>query len=186
MLAHGGAEADVNIGSHKVFAHPKNRDAEILVAMRAQTRVAKVNDAGYSHTAASKDAVAFEDNPKTRAIAKVAETVSAKSEYYAKYNAAEVGYGSVGASHFNHGIEQLKQGVRCNIESISENGRMSRVKLEQRFDGFKKACQVGLKWRCVIFWEIEEMFPALPLLFQSALTTTGQIQEGDSRLSDET
>ena len=180
LLENNGAEEDVYLLPSKVFAHPQNRDMEILNAHRAHTRIEKVHVGGYSHGTACKDAVCFQDNPNTRAIANTAIEVCAKSDAYAQYTVHNISHGSVGSSHFNHGLECARQGVPCNIPSISVDGRMSRTLLETKSpDGFKVAFQRGIPWK-VIRWEIEVMFPFLPLLFQGGLQAKGQIQEGDS------
>jgi hypothetical protein len=179
LLAHGGAEADVEMPSRKVFAHTQNRDKEILNANRAHSRMEAVCDSGFSMSVACRDAVCFEDHPIRKPIGKAAEALTAMSETFAKYSASEVTDGSVGSSHFNHSLECALQGVPCGLPSISENGFMNRQKIETRQPGFKTAFSRGLKWTRVR-WEVEEMFPMLPSLFQSALTAGGQVQEGET------
>ena len=109
-------------------------------------------------------------------IGKKAEELTRMSDKFAKYNAAAVGFGSVGSSHFNHGVECAIQGVRCDINDISENGHMNQNKIEQREAGFIPIFEKGLSWT-VVRWEVAEVYPKLPSLFQSALNTTGQSQE---------
>ena len=177
LLQHGGADADVQLKSCRVFAHPANRDSEILSAPRAHSRMAKVVKSGFSSRIAANDAVCFEDNPVRKVIARKAEELTCMSDKFAKYDAANVGFGSVGSSHFNHSLECANQGVPCDLEEISEGGRMSRNKVEQKEPGLKIAFEKGLKWTTVR-WEIEAQYPHLPSLFQSALNSTQQIAEG--------
>ena len=178
LQACNGVEFDVQLHPSKVFAHHKNRDTEVLNAFRAQTRINGVVETGFSWAIACKDAFCFQDHPIKKDIAKTADRITSMSGLFAKYTAANVSHGSVGSSHFNHSLEQALQEVPCQLDKVSENGKMSRAKIEQQQPGFKLAFEKGLKWT-VTRWEIESMFPALPLLFQSALTAGGQLQEGD-------
>ena len=181
LLENGGAEADVWIPSRKVFAHAQNRDTEVLNCDRAHSRIHAVSDAGFSLPVALKDAVCFEDHPIRKTIGKCAERITSKSPKFAQYSAKEVTSGSVGSSHFNHALECAIQGVECAYPSISDDkGRMSRAKIEMMQPGFKTVFDKGLKWRRVR-WEVEEQYPALPLLFQAGLTAGGQVQVGDRR-----
>ena len=100
------------------------------------------------------------------------------SPYFAKYKMSDVMYGSVGSTHFNHGLECANQGVPCAIPEISEDGKLSASKLASGSPKFAKALADGLTWT-VIRWEVEVMFPGLPSLLQSALNASGQIQDGD-------
>ena len=103
LIENGGAQTGVLLKSSRVFAHPANRDSEILNAPRAHTRILKVAEAGVSWKITINDAVCFEDHPVNNTIGKKAEELTRMNDKFVQYKANAVGFGSVGSSHFNHG-----------------------------------------------------------------------------------
>ena len=178
LVKNDGAEENVQVKSKNMGAHPKNRDEEKLIADRAHSRVHKVKSIGFSSKRANLDAVAFQDHPIDKTIAKSMVELVSMSPYFAQYKMSDVMYGSVGSTHFNHGLECANQRVPCAIPEISEDGYMSAAKLANGSPKFAKALADGLIWT-IIRWEVEVMFPGLPSLLQSALNASGQIQDGD-------
>ena len=70
------------------------------------------------------DAVAFQDNPIEKTIAKSMVQLTSMSPNFAQYKMSDVMYGSVGSTHCNHGFECANQGVPCAIAEISEDCKM--------------------------------------------------------------
>ena len=178
LASANGAAYETYSPSKRTGVHPCNRDHDQLNAKRAQEVIAKVKKAGFSERVYFKDAFTFEEDPASQHIGKLTESITQMAGTFAKYSAADVRLGTVGCSHLNHGIEQANQGVPCDIQEISVNGRMSKEKLMMGPRGFPPdVFSKGLQFK-TFRWQMERMFPALPYIYQSGLNTSGEIESG--------
>ena len=159
----------------RVGIHPSNRDKAGIHVIRAQTRVQKILLAGFSWRAIKENLVAAEDHPTKKHVEKFTLETCAKSAKYADYKAGEIRAGSLGAGHANHGFAMLHDKRPCDIESISENGRLSHDKCFKDV-GMMNATTNGMMWK-VLRWEVEAAFPSIPRIVQAALNMVTQIAE---------
>jgi hypothetical protein len=160
-----------------VGVHPCNRNGEGILWPRAQSRIVKIRTIGWSWTTSEVNAVNIEDHPMKKHIAKNTVKICSQSDKFAKYNVDEIKSGSLGAGHCNHGIAMVIDEVPCEFPRISEHGKMSYNKVASD-PGFKEAIDKGMRW-VTIRWEVEEEFPQIPSIIQSALNAVAQIAEGD-------
>ena len=158
--------------------HPSNRDGEGLVAERGQSRVSVIKKGGMSLSTIRPNCVVMEDNPNTRAVAKFTVDICSMSPKFAQLEFSQIKGGTLGAGHATQGFAQLHDEVPCDIEAISENGRMSKKKC---FDdrNIKAAVEKGLEYD-FIDHRIEVAFPIIPHIIQSALNTVQQVSEGEN------
>ena len=168
---------ETEVPPHNMGVHPANRDSERITADGVARRGSKVVSSGGSmRVVHANEPTAFEDNPETKHIEKSQLDMCAQSPKFARYNAGQVKAGSVSVSHFNHFLAAAIDGVDCDIDNISDNGKMSRAKIfsDEVISGL---AQRGIRFR-VIKWDIEVLFPALPDLLQAAFNVPGQVMEG--------
>ena len=162
----------------QIACHPKNRDNQGIHLKRAHSRISRIKMAGCSEDALRPNRIAIEDNPFTKHIEKFNVDISAQHEEYAQYRKGEVEAGTLGASHTNHGMAQLYDQRPCDVEGISEMGIMSHNLCFQD-ELLKKYTLEGMDW-FTIKWEIEEVFPLVPIIIQAALNTVTQMTEGEN------
>ena len=112
----------------EIGALPTNRDNEGCTFTRAHTRASKIKGAGCSKSTLEKNAVATEDDPRTRCIAKYTASLQLKDARYTRYSEKDIKIGNLGATHATHGLACIKDEVPCDFENISENGKMSKFK----------------------------------------------------------
>ena len=112
----------------EIGALPSNRDNKGCTFTRAHSRASKIKREGCSQSILEKSAVATEDDPRTRYIAKYTASLQFIDVRYARYREKDVRIGSLGAMHATHGLACIQDEVPCAFENISENGRMSKLK----------------------------------------------------------
>ena len=173
-----GMAYEATVHSKQVGIHPKNRDGEGFILGRAISRGVKVTQCGFSWRVVKMDAVAVEDHPLHRHIAKSTKLQSDLNPGAAQYVESEVRLGPLGATHINHWIAMVHDESPCNEPTISENGKMSKRKCCAD-PGTKEAERVGLVWK-VLRHQVEQAFGSIPIIIQRALNLTAQMAEGDS------
>ena len=176
----GGYE--MHIHNQHMGVHPANRDGEGLAVDRVHRTPKKVKKAGFVVAIAEHDTYCVEENPRRGHIGKFTEENTAMSPGLGKYKAADVKFGSVGAGHLNNSMQAADQGVPCDDNSISANGRMSKEKITENDPAYASAWG-NLRWK-VIKWPVEVLFPKFPYLFQSALNSIGEIPDGASMFAN--
>ena len=162
----------------QVGCHPCNRDTEGLSDTRASTRLKVIKKGGMSFATIRPNCVTMEDNPNTHHIAKFTCDQVSKSDKYGQYERDQIKAGTLGAGHATHGFVQLLDEVPCDIEEISEHGRMSKSKCYEDA-GIKQACEEGLEYD-VIDHRIETVFPIIPTIISSGLNTVTQVASGEN------
>ena len=161
---------------HNVVAHEKNRDEQILSASGVQMRAVRLNKVGFCKATMEQGAWAFEDHPVTKRLAKVALKHYESDERFARYKETEVVAASVGASHCNHVLASIKDERPCS-DPLLPTDVYDKNHWYQNED-CKSACETGVLW-WTVRWEVEQEFPLLPHIFQSALNTAQHVAEGD-------
>ena len=161
-----------------VGIHPKNRNTECFVLRRAITRGVKIVNLGWSDTTVQADAMAMEDHPIHKHIALNTVKCTENVRGAAKYKTDEVKIGPLGATHCNHFLAMVHDEVPCCEPGISEGGKVSQ-KLCCKDPGIKRASSTGVEW-LVFRHAVEEAFPIIPTIIQSALNAVAQMAEGES------
>ena len=172
-----GYASKVWVTCKQLGIHPKNRDGQGVHCMRAQTRVSNILAVGCSLSAIEANLVAIEDHPMLKRIeAKTLQQCSTNAKY-ARYKAGEIVGGTLGAGHAVHGFSQLHDEVPCDIPNISVDGRMSQEKCFR--DKMLKKFVTEPFEVTMLKWGVEEAYPIIPHIIQSALNTVHQIAEGE-------
>jgi len=182
LLEKHGGSFEMELQPHEVAVHPMNRDTEKITADGVARRGAKVVAVGGSvKVVQANEPTAFEENPETKHIEKSQMDLCAQSPKFARYKTGQIKAGSVSVSHFNHFLASALDGVDCDIDSISDGGKMSQAKIFCD-ETVSRLAHRGIRWR-LIKWDIEVLFPSLPDLLQAAFNVPGQVQEGDQWVS---
>lgn len=164
--------------SKQVAVHPANRDGQMITASGVYDRGVRLNNVGFSLSVLEKETFAIEENPVSKHIAKTCTEFFKKDARFAEYKAAEIIAGSLGASHTNHFIATVFDKRPCDRPEIAdEQGKVNSTMLCSNAD-FKAAVDNGIEW-WVIRWEIEESYPEVATIFQSALNAVQHVGEGD-------
>ena len=178
LLANGGAERRKML-SNQVCPHFRNRDEQILSASGVPLRGERVLNTGFSRDTFERNAWAVEENPVSRHLAAKVVPFLAKDARFAVYQPSEIKAGSVGASHMNHVVESVRQERPCLNAAVSEDGRWSQALWFPQGNGEFGDVVTNGSWWYVIRWEVEDEFPQIPHIFQSALNSEQGVGEGD-------
>lgn len=177
ILEAGGELYYREIVPKSVGIDPSNRDQDLMSETAVHTRGSSISAAGFSRKIAEAEAVAMEDDPIERMVAKHTMKITSLSSKLATMQMEEIEVGSLGSGHCNQWLCCILDEVPCNIENLSEGGKMSKAKLFADA-GTKSACERGLKW-AVIRHPNRKMFPKLGSFIQSALNIKHHIGQGD-------
>jgi len=165
---------------HEVGIHPVNRNTEKMTACGIWRRGRKVLAGGFSHPAIGT-LWAFEDHPIKRRIAKhtVATTMG---DEFGNFEIELVKVGQANWTHCNQFVNQVVCRAVCSDPEIPcTDGRIDTEAI------FKDPSNVLLKdyakqgmYHTVFPSWVEEAYPWMPDLFQTACNQEQQVQEGES------
>ena len=161
----------------QVVPHKDNRDKQMITASGTEMRAARLKHVGYAKSLYEEGAWAFEDNPKTKVLATTAMLHFKTDKRFAQYRQQDIVAGSVGASHTTHVHASVIDESPCSNPKVAVDGRYSKSDWYKNPE-FKDVCENGSNWK-VVKWEVEEMFPLMPIIFQAAVNTTHHVAEGD-------
>ena len=95
---------------------------------------------------------------------------------FAKYDENDIHVGSIGGSPTIHLLAAVAQERPCDRPKISKSNKLDKTVFFANAD-FRKGIEVGINiW--VMKWQLEEMFPDLPCIFQSALNAKQHVGSG--------
>ena len=147
-----------------VGVHPSNRNGYGLHDASVHALGSDIVSRGFSWQATAH-ACAIEDNSSGH-IKSFSVKLAQNSDLLGKYT-ANVKLGSLSCSHTNAFLLAARQEIACDIENISEGGKMSMSKICRSDPGLQDAIKQGLKW-LVYKSEVEQLYPAFPSLVQEA------------------
>jgi hypothetical protein len=176
ILISEGAAKRSRLMAHQVVAHKHNRDGQMLTASGVQVRATRLQSVGFSKSVLEQGTWCFQDHPVKKHLATAALQHYDKDDRYARYRAVDVVAGSVGASLTTHVIASVKDERPCDSVGISTDGRYDKL-LWYSNEDFQDCAENGFEW-WEVKWEIEEEFPMVPIIFQSALNTQQHVAEG--------
>ena len=162
----------------EVGIHPGNRDTEKIVSSGVYVRGDKIIASGFSHAAMGK-LYAFEDHPTKRHIAKYTVECT-RSDELGSYDLSSVKVGPGNCTHTNQFAQAVDCRAKCSHPRIPcIDGRIDREKILQdpRNIRLKQYIEKGVIWYVFPHW-VEELYPWMPKLFQSASNQEQQVQEG--------
>jgi hypothetical protein len=161
---------------HQVIAHPHNRDKQIITASGIELRAGRVVAVGFSLPVMEEGAWAFEENPFDKRISSISCAHYKTDPRFPTYKASHIVAGSVGAGHTNATLASVIDECPCSDPAISKDGKYNKAAWFLNPD-VAQACTVGAQW-WVARWEVEQEFPILPHIFQSALNAPSHVSEG--------
>ena len=177
ILLESGEAYVGHVDAKRMGMDPSNRDEDDMADDGVHSRGSKIKRAGWSWKIVEGEAVAMEDDPITKEVAKHTVKQCGLSPRLANMKLDEVAFGSLGAGHCNQWLCCLIDGVPCDYPNISENGIMSKTKCFKD-TGIKEACEMGIKW-LIIKAQNRSRFPKLGRFIQSALNVKHHIGRGE-------
>ena len=117
-----------HVDAKRMGMDPSNRDEDDMADDGVHPRGSNIKRAGWSWKIVEGEAVAMEDDPITKEVAKHTVKQCGLSPRLANMKLDEVAFGSLGAGHCNQWLCCLIDGVPCDYPNISENGIMSKTK----------------------------------------------------------
>ncbi len=171
---------EMDVPPERMGVHPSNRGGKLVVHTKVHSKGSKVVNVGFSPKLCGPDkAMAFEDNPLKPTIADTTIELTSSDERFADFDHSSIVGGSVGCSHLNQFLACVNCEVPTAEASLCKHGekRMSKAILTGKDKHLKHALEKGLKWTIVRF-KIEEQYPRLPWIFQTALNVEHHIGEG--------
>ena len=143
LLEEDGHVYKMRIPPRNVGIHFANRDGFGCSGVECQALGSEIFDVGFSFLMTAGATCQEDDDSKT--IAHKSFEISAASPGLAKIPVSEIKFGAVACTHTNQFLVAALCAVECDIESISEFGKISRAKLETDAK-MKEALELGLTW----------------------------------------
>ena len=156
-----------------VGIHSANRDGMGVVEESVHGILCDINDDGFVWSAVEA-ACAFEDQPDQR-HARFTLDMCNSEPMLASFDLNDVKYVAVACTHTNIALASAIDGAKCEHESISQDGRISRSKLSDRNENMRMALDNGLQFT-IIKAEVETKYPRLAELIQRSKNKIGQTQ----------
>ena len=162
-----------------VGIHPVNRDGYGLSEPEVHALGSEIVATGWSWQACSH-AVCIEDD----ATGKIAAfSMNTKNRTSGLGHAAEgqIRYGSLACTRTNQFLCCIIDSVPCEHENLVRDGRVDTHGLCMKDSQLAKAVEQGLDWM-VLKSKVEELYPSLPDLIQTARNGPGQSQRMESEM----
>ena len=174
-----GLAYKLQIPCNMMGTHPCNRDGYGLHDSAVHSLGSEICAVGFS-CGATSHACCIEDNA-SRDIETFSMHLCNSSDLLADVQPGDIKFGSLSCSHTNAFLKALMNEVPCDIESLSENNRMSLDKCCRADQGLKEACERGLKW-LVYRSQVAVLYPDFCGLVQQARNASLQRAESEVQL----
>ena len=181
ILVQEGAAYPRTIKPEHMGIHPANRAGKKMMAMAMQNKGFKIWKVGFALELCCKaKAVAFEDDPSTRACEKHTIDTTRRSPYFGQYAPGSVQAGSVGASHLNQFLHAVLCGAKSDYKALcnKDSKCMSASVVAGSNEGLLKVFDHGLEFMMIKF-AIGKMYPHFPPACQRALNVEHHVGQGD-------
>ena len=169
---------EMRLHPREVGIHPGNRDEEVITPRGVWLRGGKIIASGFSFEAMGK-LYAFEDHPINRHIAKHTVAVTMSDEF-GDFDLMEVRVGPGNWTHSNQFAFQVERRTKCsdpNIPCIDGHIDSDKILSDPRNIRLSQYINEGMVWLVFPHW-VEDVYPWMPKLFQSAGNQEMQVQEG--------
>ena len=163
----------------EVGIHPSNRDGGGVEESHVHALAAKIATLGFLWDQCS-GAVCVEDS-RDKTIANFTVASLSACAGLAPAEISQIRYGSLSCSHTNQLLRCATAAVPCEIPEISENQRMSAVKMCAGDANLCEAMAKGLN-RLVIKADAIAEFPELPALIQSSRNAPGHLHREETQI----
>jgi hypothetical protein len=163
----------------QVGIHPLNRDEAAMTPAGVWLRGGRILASGFSFKAIGK-LWAFEDHPVTRHIQKHTLKVTSGDPLFATMN-EDVKVGPANWTHSNHFVCMVVDQTLCTHRDIPiVDGRIDKAAIfkDPKNCRMVEFAEQGQTFHVFPYW-VEEMYPLLPKVFQSACNQEQQVQEGE-------
>ena len=165
----------------EIGTHPANRDGAAMTAFAAQLRGARILESGFSSQAIGK-VWCVEDPPRSRHIEKHTLNVTSSDSAFGSYEAGTVRVGPLNWTHSNQFVAMVMDRTPCDYAALPlRDGKLDSDTILQdpKNKILKEYIDSGMVCTVFPYW-IEESYPLIPRIFQSAANQEQQVQEGES------
>jgi hypothetical protein len=163
----------------QIGIHPCNRDQDEMTASGVWIRGSRINASGFSFKAIGK-VWGFEDHPTKQHIAKHTMKVTTQDPKFASFDAGEIKVGPANWTHSNQFVCMVIDRAMCDHPEIPTlDGRIDKdmVLNDPKNTRMKEYVKDGMVVNVFPYW-VEETYPCIPKIFQSACNQEQQVQEG--------
>ena len=167
----------------EVGIHPGNRDGDRMTPSGVWVRGERIINSGFSVIAIGRR-WAFEDNPKTKHIEQHTLEVTSGDNRFATFVKGEVKVGPANWTHSNQFVCMVVDETVCDYRGLPctdgriDSGHIRKDPRNKRLDDYIKN---GMIFDVFPSW-VEEAYPTIPIIFQSACNQEQQVQEGEGWL----
>ena len=160
--------------------HPLNRDKLKITSQGCVLRGKRVLASGFSFKAIG-ELWAFEEHPVTGAIGKHTNEILASDPGFAPPCEA-IKVGPANWTHTNQFVRMVQHCAPCSDPDIpTKDGKIDKATIMADPKNAKMFSYIneGMVFNVIPYW-IEEQYPVVPTVFQSAANQEQQVQEGQS------
>jgi hypothetical protein len=170
----------------EVGIHPKNRDEDEICPSAVHLRGKRILASGFSY-AAIGTLWAVEDNPRTQAIAMHTASVLKSSPEWAPAANDHVKVGPLNWTHSNQFVRMVAHARPCSdsdIPTIEGHIDKGAIHSDHKQAKLFEYATTGMVFNVLPYW-VEEQYPSVVNIFQSACNQEQQVQEGRAHMYTE-
>ena len=163
----------------QIGIYPGNRDFDAMTAAGVWLRGGRVYSSGFSQLAIGT-IWAFEDHPKRKHIEKHTLKVTRADPRFGQYEEGEVKVGPANWTHTNQWVCMVVDGTQCDYSGLPlRDGRIDshEILTDPKHKRLLQYTKEGMVVTVFPHW-VEEAYPSIPKIFQSACNQEQQVQEG--------
>ena len=163
----------------QIGIHTENRDHDMMSPAGVWLRGGKINNSGFSPLARGK-VWAFEDHPIKKHIEKHTLAVTSADKRFGSYQPGDVKVGPANWTHSNQFVCMVMDRTPCDYSGLPcRDGHIDSDAITQDPKNVRLAEYIAQGMNVFVFphW-VEEQYPAIPRIFQSACNQEQQVQEG--------
>jgi hypothetical protein len=166
------------------LVHPWNRGDDMLEPIDVPQKIAEISDVGFDpNMVADASAVRMPTDPAEHAAieAKNEKLVAAAGGILAPIVRGKATVIVTSCNHTTAGFKCANYGVACDIDRISDKGKMCKAKILQRQPGMADALNVGLRY-FVYQYEVQKKWPEFIRLVIEASNASNTLSKPDTPL----
>ena len=181
IFQEGGHLLQWRLTPKQVGIHPANRDQAEMNAAGCWLRGGRIANSGFSPQARGK-VWAFEDHPKRKHIERHTLAVTSADPRFGKFQPGDVKVGPANWTHSNQFVCMVMDRTPCDHPDLPcRDGHIDSDALTSDPKNARLAEYIAQGMMVTVFpYWVEEQYPSIPTIFQSACNQEQQVQQGEN------
>ena len=181
IFQEGGHLLQWRLTPKQVGIHPANRDQAEMNAAGCWLRGGRIANSGFSPQARGK-VWAFEDHPQRKHIERHTLSVTNADPRFGKFQPGDVKVGPANWTHSNQFVCMVIDRTPCDHPDLPcRDGHIDSDALTSDPKNARLAEYIAQGMMVTVFpYWVEEQYPSIPTIFQSACNQEQQVQQGEN------